>query len=389
MMNRRNIAAAALAACLTVSALAGCGGRKADEPVIRIGVIEPLTGANGAAGFQEMLGIRYANQVYPTVTIGGETYTVKLVEADNKSDCAEAVNAAGALAGEQVSVALGSYGSDLSMAAGAVFAENGIPAIGYSCTNPQVTEGNDSYFRVCFSDPLQGTAMANYAYQNNAKSAAVITQLGDDYSSGLGRYFKEAFSSLGGQIVYDQQFQAGQTDFRSILTNLQAQNPDIIFAPSSLTAAPLIIRQARELGITAVIAGGDAWENSAVISEAGAAAEGVVLTAAFDESEPANDEAAEFIKGFREYLRAEKQDESIPAVSALGYDAYLAAIKAIEAADSTDPAAIRQALSSVVVEGATGTITFNETGDANKNLAFIKVIRDGRFQFLTTSTISR
>ena len=100
MMNRRNIAAAALAACLTASALAGCGGRKADEPVIRIGVIEPLTGANGAAGFQEMLGIRYANQVYPTVTIGGETYTVKLVEADNKSDCAEAVNAAGALAGE-------------------------------------------------------------------------------------------------------------------------------------------------------------------------------------------------------------------------------------------------------------------------------------------------
>lgn len=389
MMNRRNIAAAALAACLTASALAGCGGRKADEPVIRIGVIEPLTGANGAAGFQEMLGIRYANQVYPTVTIGGETYTVKLVEADNKSDCAEAVNAAGALAGEHVSVALGSYGSDLSMAAGAVFAENGIPAIGCSCTNPQVTEGNDSYFRVCFSDPLQGTAMANYAYQNNAKSAAVITQLGDDYSSGLSGYFKDAFSSLGGQIVYDQQFQAGQTDFRSILTNLQAQNPDIIFAPSSLTAAPLIIRQARELGITAVIAGGDAWENSAVISEAGAAAEGVVLTAAFDESEPANDEAAAFIKGFREYLRAEKQDESIPAVSALGYDAYLAAIKAIEAADSTDPAAIRQALSSVVVEGATGTITFNGTGDANKNLAFIKVIRDGRFQFLTTSTISR
>ena len=94
MMNRRNIAAAALAACLTASALAGCGGRKADEPVIRIGVIEPLTGANGAAGFQEMLGIRYANQVYPTVTIGGETYTVKLVEADNKSDKTEAVTAA-------------------------------------------------------------------------------------------------------------------------------------------------------------------------------------------------------------------------------------------------------------------------------------------------------
>ena len=389
MMNRRNIAAAALAVCMTAGALVGCGGRKTAEPVIRIGVIEPLTGANGAAGFQEMLGIRYANQVYPTVTIGGETYAVKLVEADNKSDCAEAVNAAAKLVSEPVSVVLGSYGSDLSIAAGAVFAKNKIPAIGCSCTSPQVTEGNDSCFRVCFSDPLQGTAMANYAYQNNAKRAAVITQMGDGYSSGLGGYFKEAFSGLGGQIVSEQQFQAGQTDFRAILNNINAQNPDIIFAPSSLTAAPLIIRQARELGITAVIAAGDTWENSAVVGEAGAAAEGVVLTAAFDESEPANDEAAAFIKGFREYLRAEKQDEAIPAVSALGYDAYLAAIKAIEAADSTDPAAIREALSSVVIEGATGTIAFNETGDANKNLAFIKVIRDGRFQFLTTATISR
>lgn len=388
-MNRRNIAAAALAVCMTAGALVGCGGRKTAEPVIRIGVIEPLTGANGAAGFQEMLGIRYANQAYPTVTIGGETYAVKLVEADNKSDCAEAVNAAAKLVSEPVSVVLGSYGSDLSIAAGAVFAKNKIPAIGCSCTSPQVTEGNDSCFRVCFSDPLQGTAMANYAYQNNAKRAAVITQMGDGYSSGLGGYFKEAFSGLGGQIVSEQQFQAGQTDFRAILNNINAQNPDIIFAPSSLTAAPLIIRQARELGITAVIAAGDTWENSAVVGEAGAAAEGVVLTAAFDESEPANDEAAAFIKGFREYLRAEKQDEAIPAVSALGYDAYLAAIKAIEAADSTDPAAIREALSSVVIEGATGTIAFNETGDANKNLAFIKVIRDGRFQFLTTATISR
>ena len=286
-----------------------------------------------------MLGIRYANQVYPTVTIGGETYAVKLVEADNKSDCAEAINAATKLASEPVSVVLGSYGSDLSIASGAVFAKNKIPAIGCSCTSPQVTEGNDFYFRVCFSDPLQGTAMANYAYQNNAKRAAVITQIGDGYSSGLGGYFKEAFSGLGGQIVSEQQFQAGQTDFRAILNNINA--------------------------------------------------EGVVLTAAFDESEPANDEAAAFIKGFREYLRTEKQDEAIPAVSALGYDAYLAAIKAIEAADSTDPAAIREALSSVVIEGATGTIAFNGTGDANKNLAFIKVIRDGRFQFLTTATISR
>ena len=96
--------------------------------------------------------------------------------------------------------------------------------------------------------------MANYAFQNGAKSAAVITQLGDDYSSGLGSYFKEAFAKLGGNIVSEEQFQTNQTDFKAILTNIKAADPDIIFAPSSITTAPLIIKQARELGITATIA---------------------------------------------------------------------------------------------------------------------------------------
>lgn len=387
-MKMRRVAAAAMAACLAFGALAGCGSKKTDEKIIKIGVFEPTTGENGGGGFQEVLGIRYARQIHPTVTINGEEYTIKLVEVDNKSDKTEAVNAANKLVSEKVSVVLGSYGSGVSIAAGQIFADSKIPAIGCSCTNPQVTEGNDYYFRVCFIDPFQGTVMANYAYQNNAKSAAVITQLGDDYSSGLGNYFKEAFAALGGDIVSEQQFQTNQTDFKAILTNIKAENPDIIFAPSSITTAPLIIKQARELGITATIAAGDTWENSTIIENAGKDAEGVVLSTFFDEAEPANDEAAAFIKGFKEYLKTEKQEEIIPAVSALGYDSYLAAVKAIEAAGSTDPTAIRDALAKVQIEGVTGTITFNETGDANKNLAFIKVIKDGKFQFLTTTTIN-
>ena len=214
--------------------------------------------------------------------------------------------------------------------------------------------------------------MANYAFQNGAKSAAVITQLGDDYSSGLGSYFKEAFAKLGGNIVSEEQFQTNQTDFKAILTNIKAADPDIIFAPSSITTAPLIIKQARELGITATIAAGDTWENSTIIENAGADSEGVVISTFFDEAEPANDEAAAFIKGFKEYLVKEKQEDIIPAVSALGYDSYLAAIKAIEDAGSTDTTAIRDALKNVEIDGVTGNITFNETGDANKDIAFIK-----------------
>ena len=237
--------------------------------------------------------------------------------------------------------------------------------------------------------PKRPTNMHNASkqFQNGAKSAAVITQLGDDYSSGLGSYFKEAFAKLGGNIVSEEQFQTNQTDFKAILTNIKAADPDIIFAPSSITTAPLIIKQARELGITATIAAGDTWENSTIIENAGADSEGVVISTFFDEAEPANDEAAAFIKGFKEYLVKEKQEDIIPAVSALGYDSYLAAIKAIEDAGSTDTTAIRDALKNVEIDGVTGNITFNETGDANKDIAFIKTIKDGRFQFLTTTTV--
>ena len=385
-MRIRKIMAVTMAACLVAGSLAGCG-KKAEDKVIKIGVFEPTTGENGGGGFQEVLGIRYANKIHPTVKINGEDYKVELVEVDNKSDKTEAVNAAQKLVSEKVSVVLGSYGSGVSIAAGQIFADAKIPAIGCSCTNPQVTEGNDYYFRVCFIDPFQGTVMANYAFQNGAKSAAVITQLGDDYSSGLGSFFKDAFAKLGGEIVSEEQFQTNQTDFKAILTNIKAANPDIIFAPSSITTAPLIIKQARELGITATIAAGDTWENSTIIENAGKDAEGVVLSTFFDEAEPANDEAAAFIKGFKEYLVKNKQEDIIPAVSALGYDSYLAAIKAIETANSTDTTAIRDALKGVQIDGVTGSITFNETGDANKDIAFIKTIKDGKFQFLTTTTV--
>ena len=385
-MRIRKIMAVTMAACLVAGSLAGCG-KKTEEKVIKIGVFEPTTGENGGGGFQEVLGIRYAREMHPTVTINGEEYQVELVEVDNKSDKTEAVNAAQKLVSEKVSVVLGSYGSGVSIAAGQIFADAKIPAIGCSCTNPQVTEGNDYYFRVCFIDPFQGTVMANYAFQNGAKSAAAITQLGDDYSSGLGSFFKDAFAKLGGEIVSEEQFQTNQTDFKAILTNIKAANPDIIFAPSSITTAPLIIKQARELGITATIAAGDTWENSTIIENAGKDAEGVVLSTFFDEAEPANDEAAAFIKGFKEYLVKNKQEDIIPAVSALGYDSYLAAIKAIETANSTDTTAIRDALKGVQIDGVTGSITFNETGDANKDIAFIKTIKDGRFQFLTTTTV--
>lgn len=387
---------------LAFSLLAGCagggtaateagdaseGGAAAGGKTIKIGVFEPVTGENGGGGFQEVLGYRYAHQVKPTVEIGGETYNVELVEVDNKSDKTEATGAASSLVSSQVSIVLGSYGSGVSIAAGPIFEEAKIPAIAASATNPQVTQGNEYYFRVCFLDPFQGKVMATYATEGGAKTAAVITQLGDDYSSGLGNFFKNAFAEQGGSIVSEEQFQTNQTDFRAILTNIKAANPDVIFAPSSIATAPLLIQQARELGVTAKIMAGDTWENQTIIDNAGEAAEGVALSTFFDEADTSNPQAGEFVTGFKEFVKGNQEyltkngGEGVAAVSALAYDAYNVAIAAIEKAGSTDTVAIKDALKTVEYSGVTGSISFDENGDALKDMAYIKVIEGGQFKF--------
>jgi len=234
--------------------------------------------------------------------------------------------------------------------------------------------------------------MANYAFQDGAKTAAVITQLGDDYSSGLGNFFLKAFKELAGEdsIVANEQFQTSQTDFKAILTNIKAANPDVIFAPSSIATAPLLIKQARELGITAKIMAGDTWENVTIIENAGEAAEGVTLSTFFDEADPT---AADFVNGFKEYLKANPESleknggEGVAAVSALGYDAYMTAIEAIKAAGSIESQAIRDALPGVSLTGVTGAISFDENGDAKKDMAYIKTVEGGAFKFLKTVTI--
>ncbi len=360
-------------------------GAASGGSVIKVGVFEPQTGENGGGGLQEVYGIRYANQERPTVTVGGTEYTIELVEADNKSDKTEAVTAAQTLVSADVVGVLGSYGSGVSIAAGEIFKEAQIPAIGCSCTNPQVTEGNDYYFRVCFLDPFQGTVMANFAKEVGAKTAAVITQLGDDYSSGLGSFFKNAFNSFG-EVVAEEQFQTNQTDFKASLTNIKNANPDVIFAPSSIATAPLIIKQARELGITCPIMAGDTWENATIIENVGEYTQDIFLSTFFDE-DGVDEAGAAFITGFKEYLTSNGQSDIIPAVSALGYDAYNTLIDAIEAADSVDPAAICTALATIETTGVTGAISFDANGDANKDMAFIKTVEDGGFKFLKTVTV--
>ena len=372
-----------------VLSLAACGGTStgSDGDTIKIGVFEPTTGENGGGGVQEVLGVRYANSIRPSVTIDGKEYKIELVEVDNQSDKTAAVTAAQSLVSSGVKAVIGSYGSGVSIAAGSTFAEAKIPAVGCSCTNPQVTLGNDYYFRVCFLDPFQGTVMANYAgVTKGLKKAAVICQNGDDYSTGLASYFKKAFP---GEIVYEGTYNTNESDFNAILTAAKAANPDVFFVPSSIATAGLFIKQARELGVTAPIMAGDTWENETIIKNAGAEnCEGVTFSTFFDEKDSS---AKEFVDGFVKYLNSSAENlklnggsDGVAAVSALGFDSYNVILDAIEAAKSTDSQAIRDALTTLDTTGVTGSLAFDENGDAKKDKAYIKVIESGAFKFIGT-----
>ena len=149
--------------CLALS-LCACGGKKAEqEKVVRIGVFEPSTGSFSAMGKQEILGMQYAHSETPTVTIRGETYKVELVPADSGSDPEQALSAADELVNKNVSIVLGSYGSELSLAASPGFEAAGVACIGISCTDPAITVGNSHYFRICAPDTLQADVLAGFA----------------------------------------------------------------------------------------------------------------------------------------------------------------------------------------------------------------------------------
>ena len=364
---------------------------------LKIGVFEPASGDNGAGGKQEVLGIEYAHSLTPTVEINGVTYDIELDIVDNQSQTDKAVSAAQTLVNDKVSIVLGSYGSGVSMAGGDVFAEHTTPAIGCSCTNPSVTLLCDYYWRVCFLDPFQGTVMANFAKEEKqATKAYVLTQLGDDYSTGLGFYFQQAFTALGGDVVTGE-FTEGTSDFTAFLTTAINEGCDFFFAPSSTTSASLIIDQAASANVTFPIAAGDTWESSVILDAAKGKNVEVYCSTFFDEKDESSTVAADFVSGFKAWLNdnADKKtnnggNDIVAAVSALGFDAYNVALEAIKAADSADPKAIAAALPGVAYDGVTGSISFDENGDANKDMAYIKQANNetGEFDFIKTQSVA-
>ena len=358
---------------------------------VKIGVFEPASGDSGAGGKQEMLGMQFANKETPTVEIGGTTYDVELVYADNGSDTTKAPSAANSLVDAGVSVVLGSYGSGVSIAGSDIFKNANIPAIGVTCTNPQVTAGNSHYFRICFLDPFQGTVLANYAAKElGATVAYTLGELGNDYDQGLCTYFKQAFESLGGTVI-PESFPTGTADFTSYLTNAANYGAQVFFCPVSIAYSTQIIQQAASQGVTFPILGGDTLDSNVVAEAAKGTNVQIIITTFYQEGA-----APAFDEGIKAWLNEDSEamtnnggNDMIAAVSAMGYDAYYTALEALKAAGTTDSAAVMAALPAVTYDGVSGHIAFDETGDAIRNSAFVKKINNetGEWEFVAEQTV--
>lgn len=408
----KKLFALGLSASLLLTVLAGCGGdsnngssdannsnpdSSASTPVasgdnvVKIGVFEPSTGDSASGGKKEMLGMQYANSETPTVTVGDTEYTVQLVYADNGSTTDKAPSAASQLVSEGVALVLGSYGSGVSIAGGPTFGNAGIPAIGVTCTNPQVTAGNDYYFRICFLDPFQGTVLANFALDSfDAKVAYCLGEAGNEYDQGLIKYFTDAFEAAGGTVITDS-FPTNNSDFNSYLNKAKSEGADVIFTPVSIAYATQIITQAASLGVEAPFLGSDTLDDNMVLDAAkGTNIQLYVSTFYQEGGDPAFDEGIKnYINTADGALEANGGNDTIAAVSAMGYDAYYVALEAIKAAGSVNPADIKAALWDVEYDGISGHIAFDDVGDAVRDTAYIKhSTNDGAWELETVQTVA-
>ncbi len=369
---------ALMLAMLMAFSLVACGGGSEGgndgEKVVKIGVYEPQTGDNGAGGKQEILGMQYGNYVQPTVEINGETYQVKLEIVDNRTTAENGPSAASELVNRKVSIVLGSYGSGVSAAGAKVFNEANVAAIGVTCTNPIVTAGNPAYFRICFTDPFQGPALASYAKDGLGVSKAyTLAMLGSDYDQGLVKFFTPAFEKLGGSVK-SEDFPEGTANFVSYINNAKDAGAGVIFAPVSINYAQLIIEAAASQGYEGVILGSDTWDSNKVAEATVGKDVTVAVTTFYQEGAD-----AEFDAGIKEWINSDADakannggNDQVSAVTVMGYDAYFVALEALKKAGTTDAAKVLEVLPSVTHEGVCGKVVFGAEGDAVRDMAVIK-----------------
>ena len=374
-MKIRKIAAVAVTTVLTVTMLTGCTTfnnfkeaflqqKKSSDVTIQIGIYEPMSGADSDAAKAEIKGIELAHEVYPN--IGGKI--VELVYSDNSSDIDAAETAINNLISKKPDVILGSYGSVYSMIAGKPINDAKIPAIAITNDNPLVTKNYPYYFRVCYVDSNQGDLLAKYVLeQKQETTAGVLIPNNDDVAMAMATTFVdriEAETENEDAITAYETYKPGQKDFTKPLKAIQESGVKSVLLPGDSADSANIINQAADLGMDVMFLGSTDWSSKQFRSELSSSVskEHLAFVNFFTADDTINQESEKFLKAYHEKYGKDKEPEDSVA---LGYDAYLIAINAINDAGN-DPSGkdIRKVLASAKeFQGASGNITFNTEGD--------------------------
>ena len=353
---------------VTVAAFLACGPRSSDTSVV-IGHYGSMSGSEATFGQSTARGIRLAvKEVNASGGINGRL--VELKSYDDRGQSQEAGTAVTRLITSDKAIAiLGENASSLSLAGGRVAQQYGVPMITPSSTNPAVTQLGDMIFRVCFLDPFQGWVQAKFAREVlKARTAAILYDQSQAYSKGLAEFFKSEYETMGGAIVTEQAYTGGDQDFSAQLTTIRQAGADVVVVPGYYTDAGNIAIQARKLGVTAPLLGGDGWESPQLAAIGKDAIEGSYYSChyAFQESNP---EVRKFVHDFEsEY--GEKPD----SLGALGYDAARLLFDALRRAPAWDGATLGKAIAETKgFAGVTGRITIDPGRNAKKSAVVVRM----------------
>jgi len=345
---------------------------------IHLGEVDPLSGGVSQFGIGCHNGITLAlEQVNANGGISGQQ--IDVISEDDQSKPGQSATAVRKLiTQDHVLAILGDATSSATLESAPIAQQARVPMITPSATNPRITEIGDCVFRVCFLDEFQGRVIARFAHDRlKVQKLAILTDVKQDYSVDLARFFKEEFTRLGGAIVREQSYSTGDTDFRAQLTAIRAVKPDALYVPGYYAEVALILKQLRQFGMTFPVLGCDGWANQTLLSVAGKAAENTYFTNHFSPDDPAP-AVQRFVQAYRQ-----KYGQIPDTFGALGYDAAMLLTGAIErVTGKIDSETIRSALAQTRdCPGVTGRISFDPQRNASKP-ALVITVKDGKFEIV-------
>jgi len=374
------IAALALAlACSKKPEGGGATGASTGGP-IKIGEVGSMTGTEATFGISSDRGIQI--RVKEVNSAGGiKGRQIQIIALDDQGKPEEAATAATRLiSSEHVVALLGEVASTRSMFMADKAQPAKVPMVSPSSTNPKVTDKGDYIFRACFIDPFQGYVMAKFATDNlKLKKFAILKDVRNDYSVGLAQNFEENVKKMGGQIVATESYSNGDVDFKAQLTNMKGAQPEALYVPGYYTDVGLIARQAREVGITVPLLGGDGWDSEKLYEIGKEALEGSYFSNHYSVDDP-SPRIQEFVGKFKKEYGGQLPD----SLAAQAYDAAGMLFEAMQKATDLTGPNIRQALADTKgFHGVTGDITLDDHRNPLKPAVVLKVAKGGKYDFVT------